>query len=119
VPSEAAAKYSKKHNAADYYTAVYSHSCSLLMVTASCKRPTLLAWPKHHQSGSHCIFLPGHHMTRSLLQYSKHRHYPDRCVDFLEAVTSHTVDPRKSNGLILEQIETRTKFREKFCFKLE
>jgi hypothetical protein len=31
----------------------------------------------------------------------------------------YTVDPRKSNGLILEQLETRTKIREKFGLKLE
>ena len=71
------------------HTAVYSHSCSLLVVTASYNRPKLLPCPKHHQSGSHCIFVPGHHMTRSLLQYSKHRQYLDRCVDFLEGLTSH------------------------------
>jgi hypothetical protein len=73
------------------HTAIQSHSCRLLMATASYNRPTLLAWPRHHQSGSHCtrIFVPGHHMTRSLLRYSKWRQYVDRCVDFLEGLTSN------------------------------
>lgn len=69
------------------HTAVYSHSCSLLTVTARYNRPMLLAWPKYHQSGSHCVFLPGHHVTRSLLQYSKHRQYLDRRADFIDSVT--------------------------------
>jgi hypothetical protein len=29
----------------------------------------------------------------------------------------YTVDPRTSNGLMFEQLETRTKFRRKSCFE--
>ena len=71
------------------HTTVHSLSDSLLTVTSSYNRPTPLAWPNHHQSGSHCIFVPGRHMTPSLLLHSKHRQSLDRCVDFLKAVTSH------------------------------
>jgi hypothetical protein len=31
----------------------------------------------------------------------------------------NTVNPRKSNGLILEKLESRTKIREQFGLKLE
>jgi hypothetical protein len=41
------------------------------------------------RSGYHCIFIPSHHVTLRLLQYSKSKHSVNRCVGFLKGVTSH------------------------------